>query len=116
MVACHFLVELTDGTIQRDIPVLLIHVVVACSGFVAEDNAKCLDMSGSPLKDLIYGEDLALCTLGLELPAEMVPEFGFGNHIVSGEESNRIDLGIGFLLCGESPSHYKILANLDYFN
>ena len=43
------------------------------------------------LLDFVDGEELALSALGLELPAEVVPELGFGDDRVSGEESEGVD-------------------------
>jgi hypothetical protein len=59
--------------------------VVSGSGLISQDNAEGLNMVGSSLEDLIDLQDLTLSALGLELVAQMVPEFGFGNHFVSCE-------------------------------
>ena len=91
VVAGHLHVQLADGSVQRDISVLFVHVVDTGSGLVAEDDAKGLDMVGFALMDFVDGEDLALSALGLELPAEVVPELGFGDDRVSGEESEGVD-------------------------
>jgi hypothetical protein len=85
MVTGHFGVQLTDGSIEGDVSVLLVHVVVACSGLVPKNDSEGFDVVGSSLKDLIYRQDLTLSTLGLELTSEVVPEFRFGNYFVSGE-------------------------------
>jgi hypothetical protein len=42
----------------------------------------------------------------------VIPEFGFGNDVVSGEESQSVDFRIGILLCGEFSSHDKELSDL----
>jgi hypothetical protein len=100
MVSCHFGVQLTNGSIERDISVLLIHVVVACSGFVSQNNSEGLDVVWLSLKDLIYRQDLTLSTLGLKLTSEVVPEFRFGNYFVSGKKTDGKDFGVGLLLSG----------------
>lgn len=53
VVAGHFCVELADGTVEGDISVLLVHVVVSGSGLVPEDNAEGLNMVGFSLEDLV---------------------------------------------------------------
>ena len=100
MVACHFSVELTDGSVERNITVLLVHVGDSGSGLVPEDNAEGLDMVGSALEDLIDGEDLSLGALGLELSPKVVPEFRFGDDFVFGEETNGVYFGARFLFGG----------------
>jgi hypothetical protein len=59
--------------------------VVSSSGLIPQDNAEGFHMVWSLLEDLIHLQDLSLCAFGLELVAEMVPEFGFGNDFVSCE-------------------------------
>lgn len=55
-------------------------------------------MVGSALEYFVDGEDLSLSTFGFELSPEVVPELGFGEDLVSGEESDGIDLGGGVLI------------------
>lgn len=85
VVACHFHVQLAHCPVQRHIPVLFVHVVDAGAGLVPEHDSEGFDMIGSPLIDFVDGQDLALCSFGLELPAQVVPEFGFGDDFVVGE-------------------------------
>ena len=42
----------------------------------------------------------------------MVPEFGFGDDVVSSEQSEAIDFGIWVLFSGEFSSHDKELSDL----
>jgi hypothetical protein len=112
VISGHFSVQLTDGSVQRDISVLLVHVVVSGSRLVSEDDAEGLDMGGSPLEDLIDSKDLALGRFSFELSAQMVPEFGFGDDLVAGEETDGIDLGVAFLLGGQFASQNEILSDL----
>jgi hypothetical protein len=42
----------------------------------------------------------------------VVPEFGFGDHIVASEQSDSIDFGVGFLLGGQFAAQYQVLSNL----
>ena len=110
MVAAHFHVELADCAVEGDISVLFVHVVDAGSGLVSEHNSESLNMVGPAFEDLVDGEDLTLGTLSLQLSSEVVPELGFGNHIVASEESNSIDFGVGVSLSGELAAHHQKLS------
>ena len=100
MVTGHLGVKLADGSVDGDVSVLLVHVVVGSPGLVPQDDAEGLDMVGPPLEDLVDGEDLSLGSLGLELTTEMVPELGLGDDLVPGEETDGVDFGVGVLVGG----------------
>uniref|UniRef100_A0A1J3EWU8 Uncharacterized protein n=1 Tax=Noccaea caerulescens TaxID=107243 RepID=A0A1J3EWU8_NOCCA len=100
MISGHFCMELADCAIEGDIAVLLVHVVVASSGLIPKDNAEGFDMSGLALEDLIDCKDLSLGRLGLQLAPQMIPKLRLGDHFISGEETDGVDLGIGLLLGG----------------
>ena len=53
MVTGHFLVQLTDGSVQGSVSVLLVHVVNSGSGLILKNNAECLDMVGSAFVNLV---------------------------------------------------------------
>ena len=112
VVTSHLSMELTDGSVKWDISVFLVHVVVSGSWLISQDNAKSFDMIGSSFEDLINWQNLTLCRLGLELVAQMVPEFGFSNDFISCEETNGKDFWVGLLLSGKLASEYEILSNL----
>lgn len=113
MVSSHLGMELTDGTVQGDVTVLLVHVVVASTRLIAEDNAEGLNMGGFALEDLIDGQDLSLGALGLELASQMVPELGLGDHLISGEETDGIDLRAGVLLGRHLAAKHEVLTDLE---
>lgn len=115
MIAGHLCVELTDGSVEGDVTVLLVHVVVSGPGLVPEDNTESFDVVGSALEDLIDSEDLSLGALGLELTPEMVPEFRFGDDFVLGEEADSVYFGAGVLLSRQFASHHKVLSDLILF-
>ena len=104
--------ELADGSIERDISVLLVHVVVSGSGLISQDNSEGLDMVGSSLEDFVDGQDLPLSSFGLELSAEMVPEFGFSNDFVGGEQTDGIYFWVGVLISGDFAAEDEILSSL----
>lgn len=112
MVSTHFHMELADGTVEGDVSVLLIHVMDACAGLVAENDAIGFNMIGSAVKDLVDGKNLPLSRLSLELSAEVVPELGFSDDIIAGEEPDGIDLRRWVGICGELAPHHKELPGL----
>lgn len=74
MIACHFHMKLANCTIERHITILLVHVVDAGPGLVAEDDAESFHVVRSALIDLIHRENLTLGTFGLQLLPQMIPE------------------------------------------
>ena len=112
VVTGHLSVELADGSIERDISVLFVHVVVVSPGLISEDDSECFDMVGFPLEDLVDGKDLSLSPLGLELSTQVVPELCFGNNSVTGEESDGIYFGVGVLVGGQFASKNEVLSYL----
>lgn len=43
----------------------------------------------------------------------MIPKFGFGDYVISCEESDGIDFGIRILFAWKSATHHEILSNLN---
>ena len=89
--------------------------MVASAGLVAEDDAEGLHVIGSALEDLVHSQDLALGALGLELPTQVVPELGLGDHLVAGEEADGVDLGVRLLLGGQFAAQHEVLSDLRLF-
>jgi hypothetical protein len=112
VISCHFSVKLTDSTIQGNISVLLVHVVVSGSGLVSEDNAEGFHVIWSTLEDLVDSENLSLSALGLELSSQVVPKLGLSDNFISCEESNGIDFGVSVLFSGQLASEHKVLSDL----
>lgn len=112
VVTSHLSVKLTDSTIQGNISVLLVHIVVSSSGLVSEDNAEGFHMIGSALEDLVNSKNLPLSALGLELSSQVVPKLGLSDNFISCEESNGIDFGVSVLFSGQLASEHKVLSDL----
>ena len=70
-------------------------------------------MIGSSLEDLIHSKNLSLCSFGLELSAEMVPELSLGYNFVASEESDGIDFGVRVFFGGRFASKDEILSDLN---
>ena len=115
VVSSHLSVQLAHGSIQRDISVLFVHVVVSSPGLVPEHDSESFDMSWLALKDLIDCKDLSLSTLGLELSAEVIPEFGFGNDFISSEQSDGVYFRTSLLLSGQLAAENEVLSGLELF-
>ena len=106
MIASHFHMQLTDCSIQCNVSVFFIHIVDASSRLIPENNSESFDMAGSSFKDLIYRENLPLCTLSFQLPPEVIPEFGFCNNLIRRKQADSIDLRSGLLLRRSLSSHH----------
>eukprot|EP00178_Gracilaria_changii_P021125 TRINITY_DN6286_c0_g1_i1.p1 TRINITY_DN6286_c0_g1~~TRINITY_DN6286_c0_g1_i1.p1 ORF type:complete len:134 (-),score=8.48 TRINITY_DN6286_c0_g1_i1:79-480(-) len=105
VVACHFHVELTDCTIQRNISVFFVHVMNSGSGLIPEDNAESFNVVWPSFKNLINRQYLSLGALCLELSSKMIPEFGFSDNIIGSKKTDGINLGVWVLLSGKLSSH-----------
>lgn len=69
-------------------------------------------MTRSSFIDFVDRKDLTLGGFGFEKSSQMVPEFGFGDNVISGEQSQGINFGIRVLFGGEFSSHNKKLSDL----
>lgn len=112
VISCHFCVKLTDSTIQGNISVLLVHIVVSSSGLVSKDDSEGFDVIGSALEDLVNSKNLSLSALSLELSSQVVPKLGLSDNFISCEESNGIDFGVSVLFSGQLASEHKVLSDL----
>jgi hypothetical protein len=108
MSGSHILVERIDGIGSRHLSVLLVHVVGAGAGIVADPDAKVLDLFGALLVNLglsitcmphlnipylVDAHNLTVCLLDLAELGEEIPESGFGNDIVGCENTHAVELG-----------------------
>ena len=100
VVTSHFLMKLTDGSVQGSISVFLVHVMDSGSWLILQDDSECLDMTWSSFIDFIDWKNLSLSALCFKEPSQMVPEFGLGNDVVSCEQSQSIDFWTGVLFSG----------------
>jgi len=76
MATGHLHVHLGDGTAERDVSVLLVHVDGICTSQVTEEDAVVADSTGLLLEDLGGGDDLTLDLADLVLALHVVPELG----------------------------------------
>jgi len=53
VVTTHFHVQLADGSIQGNVSVLFVHVVVAGSGLISQNDSESFNVVWSFFKDLV---------------------------------------------------------------
>ncbi len=53
VVTSHFLMQLTDGSVQGDVSVLFIHVMNSGSGLIFNNDSKSFNVSWSSFKDFV---------------------------------------------------------------
>merc|ERR1712154_351017 len=71
--ACHLLIHLTDSTIERDVAILLVHVVRVGAALVAKPDGVVLDLHGTLLEDLVHREQFSTASLGFVQALHEVP-------------------------------------------
>ena len=108
----HLHVHLGDGTAERDVSVLLVHVNGTCTGEVTENDSVVVDGTSLLLEDLTGGDDLALDLADLVLSLHVIPELRPGKNGVSLEDSHSVELGVRNLLSSEGSSDDKELSQL----
>ena len=90
-------VELGNGTTERNITVLFVHVDIIVSSKVLEDDTEVSHSVGSSLKDLANGDDFTLNLSNFVLSLHFIPEVGAGNNSVLSEHSDPVASGLGIL-------------------
>ena len=114
MSAAHLDVHLGHGVVDGGCSVLLVHVDLAGTGLVSEDDAEVSDAVLFSWMDFTCGHDLTLHSSHLVLTLHVVPVFGTSEHLVASEDSHSVKLGVGVFLTGESSADDKVLSDLNY--
>ncbi len=109
----HVVVHLTDGASQRDISVLLVHIVGTASASVAQPDSEVLDLGGGLLEDLSDIEDLTASSLSLSEGLHVVPELRLSNNGVASEDLHSEYLRAGVLGGGSSTANQLIEVHLN---
>jgi len=84
MARSHLIVHLLHCSIESQISVLLVHVVVASPALIAHPDTIVLDGGGVLLKNLIDGQELTVRLLDLLQLSEEVPKLRLSAHFVGG--------------------------------
>lgn len=109
----HLIIHLVDGTNTSCVPEFLVQVVNASSRSITEINAEVLDSVGLLLPQFVNGKKLSLGFLDLLQFAHEVPETGFGDHVVLGEDAHAEDLRLGVCLSGDAaPNDLELTVSL----
>jgi len=123
VLAGHLHVHLGDGTVEGDVSVFSVHVVLARSGLVSDGNTVSLDDSGVLLVDLLARDDLTVSSLQSVEELGLIPELRSSNNLILSEDSHGDDVLLRLSLSGESGtsdqelSHSNVEAGftLDHF-
>ena len=97
----HVGVEGLHGIGSRQVSVLLIHVVSAGAGVVAQPDTEVLDTLGVLLVEGLDGDDLTGGLLDLGQTTQEVPETGLGDRLVGSEDGHAVQIGGGVGLGGQ---------------
>ena len=89
----HILVQRLDSLGTAHLSVLLVHIVGAGAGVVADPDTEVLDFEGAFLVDNIQRYDLAIGLLHLAQLHQEIPEAGLGDHSVGCEDAHSVEFG-----------------------
>ena len=119
VVSGHLHIKLGDCSIQTDISEFFVHVVVACSRLILEDDTISFDGVVVSLEDLslfvyylVDTEDLSLGTLELLLLSHVIPKLGLGNDGILGKDSESEHSGAGISGGRVSSAEDEVLSDL----
>jgi len=112
MSAAHFDIHLRHGVVEGGCSVLLVHVDLAGTGLVSENNAVVFDAVLFSWMDFARGHDLTHVLSHLVLTLHVVPEFGTSQNLVACEHSHFVKLRVGVFLTGESSADDIVLSDL----
>jgi len=105
----HVGVKSLDSGGAGQLTVLLVHVVSAGAGVVADPDAEVLDLQGVLLGDGIDADDLASGLLDLTQAAKEVPEAGLGDNLVRRKDAHAVEAGSRVGLRGQMAPNDLVL-------
>lgn len=105
----HVVVEGGNGICTAELAELLVHIVSARAGVVAEPDTKVLDLGGALLEDLVDGKDLAVSLLDTAELSQKVPETRFGDDLIRCEDTHAVELGLRVALSRQVASDHLVL-------
>lgn len=97
----HILIQRLDGIRPAHLAILLVHIVGARPGIVADPDAEVLDLEGPLLVDDVQRDDLAVGLLDLAQLHQEVPEAGFGHDSVRRKDPHAVEFRGWVRLGGE---------------
>lgn len=111
VVSTHNGVQLGNSTIKRCISEFLVHVDIASSRLISEDDAIGFDSIGTSFEDFIDVNNFSLTSLKLSKSSHVTPELGLGRDGVLSEDSHLEGSGIFVLLAGVSSGSDEVLSD-----
>merc|ERR1719433_146524 len=108
----HLLEHLAHCTVERDVAVLLVHVMGVGAALVPQPDGVVLHLHGLFFEDLVYSQQLTSTPLRLVEPLHEIPEARCGQHSVLREETHSVNLWGGPFGCGCCTAHNLVLVHL----
>ena len=108
----HLHVHLGDGTAERHVSVLLVHVDGIGAGEIAEEDTVVSDGTSLLLENLGGGDDLTLDLADLVLSLHLVPELGASEDGIAGKDAHTEKLGVLVRLSDKSATDDVELSQL----
>ena len=105
-------VQLADGAVDGDVPVLLVHVDYISSCSILKYDSVVLNGVSFLLEDLRNGNDLSLAFSNLVLSLHLIPEVGTSNNGVLSKHSDSVASRIRVLLSGSLSTDNPVLSDL----
>jgi len=109
----HLVVHLGNSTVEGEVTVLLVHVVVTSATLVTNPNAVVLDSVGALLENLVNGKNLAVSLLHPPKLPQEVPELALGLNAVLSPDLHTIDSRSGLLLSGQVATNNLVLVKFE---
>ena len=106
----HFVVELRDGAAEGHVTELPVHIVRARSGGVTQPNSVILDDPCVLLFDFNAIHNFTRRLFHFTELMHVIPEFGFGNHRIGGEQEHAVGFWIGMIVGGGLATNHLILT------
>jgi hypothetical protein len=106
----HILVQGLDRVRPAHLTILLVHVVGARAGVIADPDAEVLDLEWALLVDDVEGDDLAVGLLDLAQLHQEVPEARFRDDRVVGKYSHAVEFRGGICVGGQVAPDHLILC------
>lgn len=107
----HVVVKRLDSIGAGELTVLLVHVVGARAGIVANPDPKVLHRGRALLENLVDADDFPVRLLNTTQTSEKVPETRLGNYLVGCKNAHAVELGLRMSLAGQMASNDLVLVD-----
>ena len=107
----HLVVKLGNSSNESDISEFTVHIVRSRSGRVAEPDSVILHNSGVLFNNLDTVKNFTGGGLHLTELMHVIPELGFGNHFVGGENNHTVCFRVWGIVSGSLTANHLILTH-----